>query len=238
MPCNGNADQTCGGPNRLNLYTFNSKGLPTSTRSSAPTSTGATPTNGGNPDAPTQVTPTARPSSAVNETSILPYKYQGCYTDTSPGGRSLQNAEPDSNSMTVEFCIETCSSKGFNIAGLQYGVQCFCDRFLRNSPSMVDDSECSMNCAGSDAQKCGNGGRNSIYSNGTMETFRRPAIKTNDLPGNWTFAGCLQDNVNNQRVLPYELVFLKDNTNAKCLEICQKYGYGAAGTEYGEQCFW
>ena len=64
MQCNGNQDQTCGGPNRLNVYAFNSTGLPTATKTSttAPLTTATSAGNGGNgttTNTPTQTTPTA-----------------------------------------------------------------------------------------------------------------------------------------------------------------------------------
>ncbi|EME81961.1 uncharacterized protein MYCFIDRAFT_165158 [Pseudocercospora fijiensis CIRAD86] len=236
MQCSGNQDETCGGPNRLNVYAFNSKGLPTATRTSTTASATATTSSGGD-DTPTQTTPTAKPTSGVNATAILPFKYQGCYTDNMQAGRALINQRPDNQSMTVESCIAACSSQGYAIAGMEYSAQCFCDNYLRNSPTLRDDTECNMACAGNGGQKCGDGGRLSVYSNGTLANYTSPGFLTDNLPRNWSFAGCLEDNVNNQRSLPYQMEFPKDNSNVKCMKLCQEFGYTAAGTEYGEQCF-
>ncbi|KAF7193724.1 WSC domain-containing protein [Pseudocercospora fuligena] len=239
MQCFGNQDETCGGPNRLNVYAFNSKGLPTATRTSSTASATATASSAGGDtttDTPTQTTPTVKPTSGVNATAILPFKYQGCYTDNMQAGRALNNQRPDNQSMTVESCIAACSSQGYTIAGMEYSTQCFCDNYLRNSPTLRDDTECNMACSGNSGQKCGDGGRLSVYSNSTLTNYTSPGFLTDNLPGNWSFAGCLEDNVNNQRSLPYQMEF-KDNSNLKCMKLCQEFGYTAAGTEYGEQCF-
>lgn len=215
MQCRGNADELCGGPNRLNVYQFNNANLyvpptPTTSSAAAPTTTannGGGGGGGGNTPATTATTSSAtiQPSSPVDPNSIKPFKYQGCYTDTN--GRSLTNQQPDNQTMTVESCISACSSKGYKIAGMQYGVQCFCDNYFHNSPSLVDDSECNMQCPGNDGETCGAGGRNSVYVNGTATSFQSPQPLTTGLPGNWSYTGCLSDNVNNNRVLPYMMTF-------------------------------
>ncbi|KAI5360847.1 putative carbohydrate-binding WSC, glyoxal oxidase, galactose oxidase/kelch, beta-propeller [Septoria linicola] len=248
MQCSGNNDQTCGGPNRLNLYSFDSKNLPTTTRTSttatatsasqpAGSATGSTTGTATSATSSTQTTPSAKPTSGVNETAILPFKYQGCYTDTSASGRSLGNRQTDNSTQTIESCIAQCSSKGYTIAGMQYGVECYCDYFIRNAPTLQPDTDCNTNCPGNSGEKCGAGGRNSVYSNGTMQNYTAPTFLTDGLPENWTYTGCLADNVNNQRSLPYFLEFENDNSNGKCIKTCQEFGYTVAATEYGVQCY-
>lgn len=200
MPCNGASDQTCGGPNRLDLYSFGENLPATTTSTTSPTkivqstttsqsavSDTTTVADGptGTVTQPTQSEPTspltdpttvplttaastaaATPSTGVNSTAILPFKYSGCYTDSSSNGRALTAGQPDSQSMTVESCISQCSSLGYHIAGLQYADQCFCDNFLHNSPSLAPESDSNMACAGNAQEMCGAGNRNSIYTNG------------------------------------------------------------------------
>lgn len=117
----------------------------------------------------------------------------------------------------------------------EYGVECYCDNFIRNTPTLRSDSECGMSCPGNTGQKCGDGNRLSIYSNGTLSNYTAPGNLAN-VPGNWTYAGCLQDNVNNIRSLPYLMFFPRNNSNTQCIELCDKFGYNAAGTEFAEQC--
>lgn len=220
MPCQGDNTEICGGPGRLNVYQFNASALPE--QSGSPTTPGTT--------------PTAKPSGSVNETAILPFVYQGCYTDNSPNGRTLTQQKPDNDTLTVETCIAMCSAEGYNIAGMEYGKQCFCDLYLHNLPQLVSDRECNMNCAGSSGEKCGAGGRLSLYANGTMGNFTNPAPQEDGIPGNWTYQGCWSD-IDGARTLEYKMVFPTNNSNVNCLSLCAKYGYNAAGTEFGQECY-
>ncbi|KAF2209576.1 hypothetical protein CERZMDRAFT_70063 [Cercospora zeae-maydis SCOH1-5] len=212
MPCSGNKDQICGGPDRLNVFSFNNTDVPTTTIRTA-TGTG---------------TATATGTS----------DYAGCYTDTNATGRSVSNRQPDDPNMTIESCISVCSSQGFRVAGMQFARECYCDNFLRNSPSLVDDDECNMPCVGNENEDCGAGGRNSVYTNGTIADFIPPSfLPDSQLPTNWTYSGCLADLVNNERSLPYFMEFDNDNSNGKCIETCQKFGFTVAATEYAVQCY-
>ena len=99
MTCNGNATEYCGGPGRLNLYSYG--GATPAAAAPATTTTAAT------------VTPT------------LPSNFAtlGCYTDTN-GKRALGHYFDGPNGkMTVETCINLCSTNGFMIAGVEYGKQ-------------------------------------------------------------------------------------------------------------------
>ena len=113
MACAGNSAETCGGSNRLSVWSYNSTGVSTSTTTGGATSTQTTATG----------SPT--PSGSVNATAILPFKYQGCYSDNSANGRALGYQQPDNNTLTVESCIAMCSSQGYTIAGMEYSKQCF-----------------------------------------------------------------------------------------------------------------
>lgn len=211
MPCQGDNTQLCGGPSRLNVYQFNSSVLPAK--------------------------PAGPPKPAgVNYTAILPFTYQGCYTDDMQTGRALSNVKPDNDTLTVESCIAMCTADGYTIAGMEYAKQCFCDKYLHNTPKLVNDRECNMNCAGSSGEKCGAGGRLSIYSNGTMGNFTTPSAQTDGIPGNWTYQGCYSD-IDGARSLEYKMVNPTNNSNINCLSLCAKYGYNAAGTEFGQECY-
>ncbi len=170
----------------------------------------------------------------MNATALLPFKYQGCYADASPSGRTLQYQQPDNSSLTVESCIAVCSSLGYTIAGMEYSSQCFCDNYIRYSPSLLIDNKCSMDCAGNAAESCGAGNIMSIYSNDTMQNYTAPSTQTTGLPGSWKYKGCLSD-ADGFGALPYKMVNETSMSNTLCLSQCQLFGYGAAGTEYGRE---
>ena len=218
MPCNGDATETCGGSNRINLFkatgtspSSSATGTTTSTAVSTPTSTGTA--------------------------SKLPagWKYQGCYQEGSTG-RDLMYQQPDSTKNTIESCVNTCVGRGYSVAGTEYGSQCFCDNFVRNGGTLVADSKCNMPCSGNSSEFCGAGNYLSIYSNATLQVYQPPAAQKTDLPGDWTYQGCLYDDAE-KRTFPYQIDFLSNNTAKNCLSLCAEFGYGAGGMEYAEQCF-
>ena len=169
MPCVANVSEYCGAGNRLLVYQLNATG----------TGTGTTPT----------ATATA-PSSTVS----LPTEwiYDGCWVD-GLNGRVLDYQQPDNQNNTVELCIAICSRLGFSIAGLEYGMQCFCDNFIQEGGALaVAQADCNIPCSGNSAQICGAGNRLSIYSVGKPVVLQPPVVQTTDLPGSWKYQACIQ----------------------------------------------
>ncbi|KAF2192285.1 copper radical oxidase [Zopfia rhizophila CBS 207.26] len=219
MACNGNSQEICGGPDRLTVYQYAS-GSATTVSIAAPTATIATST-----------------TSAVSGPSGLPsgWSYQGCWVDNA-FGRIMANGQNDNNQLTIESCISTCSDLGYSVAGLQYSVQCFCDNFLRNAATKAPESDCNMACSGNSGEKCGAGGRMSVYSNATLQVFPVPAVQKTNLTGSWTYAGCLRDDAQT-RALPYQIILKNNNTANNCISQCSAFGYNAGGMEYGIECY-
>ncbi|KAL8933372.1 MAG: hypothetical protein Q9216_006399 [Gyalolechia sp. 2 TL-2023] len=56
------------------------------------------------------------------------------------------------------------------------------------------------------------------------------------LPGSWQYQGCITEGVG-KRVWKYQIISLTGNTATTCLSQCQKFGYQAAGLEYGSECW-
>jgi hypothetical protein len=225
MACAGNANETCGGPNRLDLYQLNG------TSASATSTTSASSTTGPSGTVTASSTTTSGPIPTDLPTN---WTYEGCYIDNA-NGRILAYSQPDDSSLTIESCIATCIGLGYSVAGAEYSVQCFCDDFIRNGGQLTSNSDCNMPCGGDSAEFCGAGNRLSIYSNATLQIYQPPAVQKTDLPGSWTYQGCLTDN-QGDRTFPYQLEFENNNTATNCLSQCQLFGYGAGGMEYGQQC--
>ena len=101
MACAGNAAETCGGPNRLDVYSHGSgTSSPTSTKTSASASATASASSGWN--------------------------FRGCYTDN-VSGRTLSHGEAvpgGASAMTVEACQTVCQGLGYVLAGVEYADEC------------------------------------------------------------------------------------------------------------------
>jgi glucan 1,3-beta-glucosidase len=97
MACAGNSAETCGGPDRLDLYGY---GGASATSTSALASATATASAGWN--------------------------FRGCYTD-SVSARTLSHTEVvpgGASGITVEACQTVCHSLGYTLAGVEYADEC------------------------------------------------------------------------------------------------------------------
>lgn len=75
--------------------------------------------------------------------------------------------------MTVEKCIDHCSSKGYSHAGLQWKTECFCGNSV--DKSVLGSVQCTLPCGGDSSQYCGGSQKLSIYRKGTSEPVPKPA---------------------------------------------------------------
>ena len=95
MTCSGNSAEICGGPGLLSIYSTS--------------------------------TPEAAPVATIKKTGLPgTWAYQGCYSDNA-GNRDFgpDGVEVDSDTLnTAEYCLEQCSSLGFDAGGTEYGKQC------------------------------------------------------------------------------------------------------------------
>lgn len=99
--------------------------------------------------------------------SIGSYNLKGCYTDSGPtralSGYSFTNA----TAMTEEMCVGTCQAKGYSMAGIEYGRECYCDNALATSSTGAANGikECqAMFCPGNSKEYCSAGNRLLVYS--------------------------------------------------------------------------
>jgi len=139
------------------------------------------------------VTASTTPPSVPTSPPIDGFTYQGCYID-GVNGRILSHQQPDNQQLTQESCVTLCAANGYTIAGVEYGVQCFCDTAIYNGGALdPNQADCTTPCSGNSKESCGGpGGRMNLYSIGTPNVYVPPSIQKTGLPTGWTFSGCLQ----------------------------------------------
>lgn len=129
MPCSGDSSQLCGGSWAVEIYQF-----------SGSTSTSTTPT-------------TTTTSSTTTTTAAGPtWSPLGCFTDAST--RALSGANTVTSSNTPTSCASYCNSKGYTLAGVENGQECWCSSTLAYSGGAgqpADSSKCSTPCTGNSA---------------------------------------------------------------------------------------
>ena len=57
--------------------------------------------------------------------------------------------------MTVEMCLTTCRTKGFNHAGLKRKFECYCIKKSENGFNLTWFDKCTEKCGGNSFQICG-----------------------------------------------------------------------------------
>lgn len=160
-------------------------------------------------------------------------KYQGCWTDDYRDLRALGSLAYDNSSNTVELCTAACSSQGFNMAGLEYGSQCWCGNSISAYSANTADVGCSQKCSGNDKQKCGYSGRLSVYSSGSL--VQNPKAQTSPIIKNYAYKACMNESTTGRLLDDKSFADGTNMTLDGCMDYCQGYQYFAI--TFASQCF-
>ncbi|KAF9560657.1 WSC-domain-containing protein [Agrocybe pediades] len=136
MACTGDASEICGGAGAVNVFH----------------NTAATTTS---PPVPT--------STATIKQTAGSFQYKGCFDDGVNGApRSLATQLSVSGGVTAESCTAACKAAGFTLAGLEFGQECWCDKYM-SLAIPAPDSDCNMVCNADNSELCGAGNRLAVY---------------------------------------------------------------------------
>ncbi|KAJ5035425.1 uncharacterized protein L3040_007893 [Drepanopeziza brunnea f. sp. 'multigermtubi'] len=116
---------------------------------------------------------TAKGPAPTSASPVAPgWSYVGCYADTEDRVLTgIEFANIGQHAVSNTKCAAYCESKGFTVAGTEWGGQCFCSNSL-NGATKVDESNCSKACEGDSKQICGGSMTLSIYSKGAVNKAR------------------------------------------------------------------
>jgi hypothetical protein len=135
--------------------------------------------------------------------------------------------------MTNEACIAFCAGQGFNLAGTEFGAECYCDFVINVSQEPAGD--CNMACNGAASETCGGSNRLTVYQyNGTAPL----GPLTNPGPPGWASLGCYSDTVA-ARTLSTMVATSGGAANMSvvhCTDACDAAGFKLAGLEFGDEC--
>jgi hypothetical protein len=139
----------------------------------------------------------------------------GCAVDTS--SRILGSPEyyqlPNTN--TPAACIALCGDRGFSLAGVEYGYECFCaSSYAASPPAAANVSDCNVPCAGDASQMCGGGMRLQIYSK--PDALAQAAA----LLSGWTQTSACSVDTPARVFADTVSTTLADNTPAHCIRYC------------------
>ena len=131
--------------------------------------------------------------------------------------------------MKQEACIQFCTAKGYGIAGVEFGSECFCGLTVGSSAVAKPATDCNKPCAGAADEVCGAADRINIFTDGAA----LPAIK--EFAGAYTSLGCYSDSSSGHTLtthLPLSVPRVTD-----CTTACQAQGFQYAGVNNGDQCY-
>src|SRR5947209_7224487 len=80
------------------------------------------------------------------------YNALGCYTEVDGRVLTTPQDQLDGSTMTIELCLNTCGSKGYAYAGVEYAGECYCGGILAPTTSAVDGSQCNLPCNGNNTE--------------------------------------------------------------------------------------
>jgi hypothetical protein len=98
----------------------------------------------------------------ISKYESKPPVYQGCYVEQPAPNRLLSGRHTWSESLTLEQCSTIC--EGYRYFGLANAGNCYCGQDLKYGATIGKDEDCIVPCNGDKSQKCGSGGRTSVYS--------------------------------------------------------------------------
>ncbi|KAI9343054.1 hypothetical protein DFJ73DRAFT_762056 [Zopfochytrium polystomum] len=157
--------------------------------------------------------------------TLSAWSYLNCFQDSgNPHILSTVLTGSLFNTMTVETCLGLCQSGGFAFCGLEYFGECYAGNAVPAAPVI---GNCATNatrtsCSGDKTENCGGPSAMDVFWNpkkaGPLPTSTTtsstsasvtptattsPAPSSSPTPGlsNWTYVGCLADNVNNSKTL-------------------------------------
>ncbi|PVF94002.1 WSC-domain-containing protein [Serendipita vermifera] len=161
----------------------------------------------------------------------------GCWSDNMEGVRALEHGANGYDDLTPAKCQAICEAQGFNLAGVEYGRECFCGNTIMGS-NRPTTGGCNMRCTGDSAQICGGANAINIYVKDNYQYTTGPATVL-DSYGGYSKTQCWEDSAGN-RVLKNQPAFPISGDNMtvqKCIDGCKTAGFSSAGVEYGRECY-
>lgn len=132
MTCSGDPTETCGSTEFLDMYW-----------SGAP--------------------PPPQPTMALNSSSG-PWGLLGCYNDSN-SARVLSDPVAVAGgqyNVSTESCTEACYANNFNLAGMEFGSQCYCSIDISDG-QLKPSRDCMLPCSGNGSQICGGPNHLTMY---------------------------------------------------------------------------
>ncbi|XP_043910200.1 WSC domain-containing protein 1 [Protopterus annectens] len=136
--------------------------------------------------------------------------YIGCFKDDAKERELKGSVFYDFRKMSLPFCLDSCTERGYIFAGLEYGGDCYCGNKM--PVTTAREEECHIECKGEKGSICGGVNRLSLYK---IEDPERATKRYR----NTFYRGCFKTPQNITATFP---VFLKqlNMTDIICTDFC------------------
>ncbi|CAG7849956.1 SubName: Full=Uncharacterized protein {ECO:0000313/EMBL:CCA67329.1} [Serendipita indica DSM 11827] len=185
------------------------------------------------------------PAGATVLSSYKDFTSQGCYADSVQA--RIMTGVAANEEMTVETCIDTCIAAGYEVAGVEYGTECYCSATLPAESNKATDN-CIMPCAGDSTHLCGGGNRLNVYryqvpttttTTSASSTETSTSSSTPSISSSWRYAGCVNPQQNSAILSSQRMdsSFRSDTmTMTACRNHCGSIGYEVSAA-HGDACW-
>ncbi|EFQ34788.1 WSC domain-containing protein [Colletotrichum graminicola M1.001] len=170
-----------------------------------------------------------RAVNGISDALPSPWAYMGCFTEVT-SSRALSGDSYHGDDMSQEKCIAYCDGKGYGVAGVEWGRECYCGYLLDSASDKAPETDCKKPCAGNSGEVCGEGGRLNVFTNGDAA----PAILA--ASGEFDSLGCYSDH-SSARTLTTRMSLPGNVRVSDCTTACAAQGFPYAGLEFGKECF-
>ena len=241
MPCSGNAQQLCGGPDTLSLFVNPNLASNLNADLNAIVG-GATSAAGGAATTASSAVSSAA-SAAATVTAPSGWNTFGLVAEGT-SGRALTGPSTSGGDMTLEKCAAFAAQNNMPLFGLEYGGECYTGQMLSNGAALSKvGTNSPMPCNGNQAQTCGGPSMLSLFAtqdavnnlNSDMNALKNPAqpsasaaptTSPADLPSGWAVAStaCVAEGTSG-RALAADRITGADMTGNKCMQYCASKGY-------------
>lgn len=97
-----------------------------------------------------------------------PTVYMGCYNDSAPATRPVNNlTQASSQWLSLGSCASQCAAYGFApylaVTGQPGSAECYCGNTISPGAHRVSDARCSLRCPSNASQACGANGYSSLW---------------------------------------------------------------------------
>ncbi|GJC84244.1 hypothetical protein ColLi_07082 [Colletotrichum liriopes] len=142
--------------------TTNGNGTPSNTDPSTPAASSNGGSGSGDPNvgsgsgSPSNAAPKAAPE-------VSGWSHLGCFKDSPIRTLDCDPSNYFAGSMSNEKCIFHCASKGFRLAGTEYGKECWCGNAFQLA-ERIPEEQCNEVCDGRSTDICGGDWAVTVYS--------------------------------------------------------------------------